>query len=239
MLTSQLRYVHSIKGQIIGAAYVHRCQMPKEGEGVCETKCSVASTTFQFKAFPHLYSCLSWQAPLFPTCRSCCSPSKHHSQASITFQPATVHWPGLLHSPLLRWPPRGGSTAGEETARGEQVRPAVDSIATQKTLCAPTLSNRELLLALLHVTSVHSENIPKRCWHGMKFWNNHSSFFYVGAWSLCPFPSSPPTLSRSWAPWQKGRPWWQTPLTWGGPGFTLALLTSLKPKHLTLWFHHK
>lgn len=188
MLTSQLRYVHSIKGQIIGAAYVHRCQMPKEGEGVCETKCSVASTTFQFKAFPYLYSCLSWQVPLFPTCRSCCSPSKHHSEASITFQPATVHWPGLLHSPLLRWPHRGGSTAGEGTARGEQVRPAVDSIATQKILCAPTLSNRELLLGLLHVTSVHSENIPKCCWHGMKFWKQPQLIFSCRYLKPLPFP---------------------------------------------------
>lgn len=135
--------------------------MPKEGEGGCDTKCSVAGMTFQFKASPYLYSCLSRQAPRFQLCRSCCSSSKHRSKASVTFQPATVHRPDLSHSPLLCWPHREGSTTGEGTARGEQGRPAVESVATQKTVCAPALSNRDLLLGLLHDTSVHSENIPK------------------------------------------------------------------------------
>lgn len=58
--------------------------------------------------------------------------------------------------------PQGGQRYGRRVG-GEQVKPALDSVATQKTVCAPPLSNKRLLLVLSHITTIHPENILKLC----------------------------------------------------------------------------
>lgn len=118
---------------------------------------------------------LPWQAPLFQLCRSCCLTSHSVNRTrEVTCPKRLFFHTKLLFSQLqfidlvyyaARKHHAGttGRAAVREKGRGEKVKTALNCVPTQKTVCAPTLSRKRLLLVLLDITSTHPENTLRQC----------------------------------------------------------------------------
>lgn len=150
------------------------CQMWVKGSMTQSVQYQARPTNSRHSpAFMPVY--LSRQAPLFQLCHSCCLPSHSVNRIRALTCPKRLFFrTKLLFSQLqfIDWvyyaahKHRAGTTgraATWEEGGGEQVKPALNCVPTQKTVCAPTFSSKGLLLVLLHITSIHPENILRQC----------------------------------------------------------------------------